>query len=78
LADSIQQIHSLRASGVISFYVSNAFASETSAFFEVGGQVMYHTALDLFFAQSFAHKFIVRSITLREGRSSNSPKHPAG
>jgi hypothetical protein len=44
--------------------------------FQVRGQVMDHTARDLFFAQSFAHKFIVRSVTLREGRSSNPPKHP--
>ena len=38
LADSIQQIHSLRARGVMSSHVSNAFASEVSAFFRSAGR----------------------------------------
>jgi len=38
LADSIQQIHSLRASGVMSSHVANAFASEASAFFRSAGR----------------------------------------
>src|SRR6476660_2173061 len=36
-ADSIQQIHSLRARGVMSFHVANAFASEISALFRSNG-----------------------------------------
>jgi hypothetical protein len=38
LADSIQQIHSFRASGVMSSHVSNALASEVSAFFRSAGR----------------------------------------
>jgi len=38
LADSIQQIHSLRARGVMSSQVSNAFASEISALFRSAGR----------------------------------------
>ena len=38
LANSIQHIHSLRASGVMSSHVSNAFALETSAFFRSAGR----------------------------------------
>ena len=37
LADSIQQIHSLRARGVMSSHVSKAFGSEVSAFFRSAG-----------------------------------------
>src|SRR5215475_11157193 len=37
-ADSIQQIHSLRARGLMSSHVSNAFASEVSAFFRSAGR----------------------------------------
>jgi hypothetical protein len=37
-ADSIQQIHSLRARGVMSSHVSNAFASEVSALFRSAGR----------------------------------------
>ena len=42
--NSIQQIHSLRARGVMASHVSNAFASEVSALFEVFWQVVDHTA----------------------------------
>ena len=38
LADSIQQIHSLRARGVMSSHVSSAFTSEVSAFFRSAGR----------------------------------------
>src|SRR5665809_77805 len=38
LADSIQQIHSLRASGVMSSHVSNALASKIRAFFRSAGR----------------------------------------
>ena len=38
LADLIQQIHSFRASGVMSSHVSNALASEVSAFFRSAGR----------------------------------------
>ena len=37
LADSIQHIHSLRASGVISSHAVNAFGSDVSAFFKSAG-----------------------------------------
>jgi hypothetical protein len=38
LADSIQQIHSFRASGVMSSHVANALALEVSAFFRSVGR----------------------------------------
>ena len=38
LANSIQQIHSLRARGVMSSHVSKAFASEVSAIFRSAGR----------------------------------------
>jgi hypothetical protein len=38
LADSIQQIHSFRASGVMSSHVANALALEVSAFFRSAGR----------------------------------------
>src|SRR6202040_1844913 len=37
LADSIQHIHSLRASGVISSHAVNAYGSDASAFFKSAG-----------------------------------------
>jgi hypothetical protein len=39
LADSIQDIHSLRASGVISSHAANASESDESAFFKSGGNL---------------------------------------
>jgi hypothetical protein len=38
LADSIQQIHSFRAIGVMSSHVANALALEVSAFFRSAGR----------------------------------------
>ena len=48
LADSIQQIHSLRASGEISSHAANACESQVSAFFRSGG-TSCTTPLEIFF-----------------------------
>ena len=48
LADSIQHIHSLRASGVISSHAVNACESDVSAFFKSAGTACT-TPLEIFF-----------------------------
>ena len=48
LADSIQQIHSLRASGVISSHAVNACGSEVRAFFKSAG-IWCTTPPEIFF-----------------------------
>src|SRR5450755_3171195 len=48
LADSIQDIHSLRASGVISSHAVNACGSDVSAFFKSAG-TSCTTPLEIFF-----------------------------
>jgi hypothetical protein len=48
LADSIQHIHALRASGVISSHSVNACGSDVSAFFKSARHFVYHTARNLF------------------------------
>jgi hypothetical protein len=74
LADSIQQIHSLRARGVMSSHVANAFALETSALFRSAGR-SWTTPPEI--------SFLLRASLMklpcdwREARRSHRPKHQA-
>src|SRR6202140_1741103 len=63
LADSIQHIHSLRASGVISSHAVNACGSDVSAFFKSAGSLWTTPLAILFFDIS---KFFFGKLQWRE------------
>jgi hypothetical protein len=64
LADSIQHIHSLRASGVISSHAVNAFGSDVSAFFKSAGNSCT-TPLEIFLSNIDKLSFL--KLQRREG-----------
>ena len=70
LADSIQHIHSLRASGVISSHAVNACGSDVSAFFKSAG-TSCTTPLAIFFCDRNCTPFVSSSgredLLLNEG-----------